>query len=564
MAALCGIPLLVSCAGPASAPAPTPRSGGTLRLLTDRPIARLDPQRLTPGVEAALVLRSVTRTLTGYPGGGVGGAAALRGDLTTDTGQAAEGGKQWSFTVRDGVRWEDGAPVTCEDVRYGVSRSFDRDQIGGGLPYPATLLDIPVVKDPAGADASAYAGPYLGTGQDYFDEAVACDGPRITFRLKLAVPDFPAIVALPVFAPYRAAVDRGAQGGLDVHSCGPYRLAAPWAPGAGGRFVRNSNWASDSDPLRRAYPDVIEVQENVPVDQVVARISGDSGADAAALSLTDLPPAWHRQLTQAGLSARMSNPRSGVVELLHPNVTVRPMSEPLARQALAMATDRVAFAAAYGAGVLTPTFSALAFDVPGAGQTSPFDTPLTGDPDAARARLVDAALALPVPVRVAYRSSPGADAAFAALLPGWQRAGFAPELHPVSGDYLQVISRPAAGQAYDVFRSVWYADYPSAGAVLPLLFDGRSNLSAEGTGRDYGSFDDAGVNTAMESAGALLDPVARAAAWGEVDLRIARLGGHVALGERRRLFVHGSAVLGYADNPLLWGWPDLAEISVAK
>ena len=95
--------------------------------------------------------------------------------------------------MREGARWEDGAPVTCEDVRYGVSRSFDRDQIGGGLPYPATLLDIPVVKDPAGTDASAYAGPYLGTGQDYFDEAVTCDGPRITFRLKLALPDLSLI-----------------------------------------------------------------------------------------------------------------------------------------------------------------------------------------------------------------------------------------------------------------------------------------------------------------------------------------------------------------------------------
>lgn len=560
---LVGVALLAACAG-APPPPPTPRSGGTLRLLSELPIARLDPQRLTPGVEAALVLRTLTRTLTGYPAGGAGGAEGLRGDLATDTGTPADGGTSWSFTLRDGPAWQDGTPVTCEDVRYGVSRSFDRDQISGGLPYPAALLDIPLVKDPSGADVSAYAGPYLRTGQDLYDEAVTCQGRRITFRLKVAVADFPAIVALPVFAPFRAETDRGAQGGLDGYSCGPYRLAAPWVPGTGGRLERNPAWRADSDPLRRAYPDVIEVQENVPAETLVARLVADEGADAAAVGLVDLPPAWYAQLAQAGLGARASNPRSGAVELLHPNFRMPPMSEPAVRQAFAIATDRVAFAAAYGAGVLSPTHSALARDVPGAHDTSPFEAPLTGDPEAARARLVAAGVTLPVPVRIAYRSSPAADSAFAALLPGWQRGGFAPELHAVPGDYLKAISAPEAAGRYDVFRSVWYADYPSAGAVLPVLFDGRANLSAQGAGRDYGSFDDAEINAAMEAAAAVLDPAARAGAWSQVDQRIARLGGHIALGERHRLLVHGSAVRGYADNPLLWGWPDLAEISVAN
>ena len=30
----------------------------------------------------------------------------------------------WSFTLRDGITWQDGKEITCADVKYGVERSF--------------------------------------------------------------------------------------------------------------------------------------------------------------------------------------------------------------------------------------------------------------------------------------------------------------------------------------------------------------------------------------------------------------------------------------------------------
>ena len=54
---------------------------------------------------------------------------------------------QWSFTIRDGVTWQDGSPVTCEDFNYGVSRTFATDIITNGPTYAIPYLDIPTDAD---------------------------------------------------------------------------------------------------------------------------------------------------------------------------------------------------------------------------------------------------------------------------------------------------------------------------------------------------------------------------------------------------------------------------------
>ena len=185
-------------------------------------------------------------------------------------------------------------------------------------------------------------------------------------------------------------------------------------------------------------------------------------------------------------------------------------------------------------------------------------------PAAAQALLTAAGIALPVQVKVAYRSSPTADAAFAALKTRWEAGGFAVELAALGENYYRTIAEPDAATAYDVFRAAWFADYPSGAAVIPSIFDGRINLTATSSGTDYGYFNDDAVNTGIEAAYAVIDPAERAAAWGALDLTIAKLGGHVALGERQRVFLHGSSITGYVDNPFFGGWPDLAAVGVAS
>lgn len=213
---------------------------------------------------------------------------------------------------------------------------------------------------------------------------------------------------------------------------------------------------------------------------------------------------------------------------------------------------------------MTPAYSALADAIPGRPTQRPAGVTPTADPVAARAALVAVGVTLPVHIRVAYRSSPAADAAYAALKAGWEKAGFEVLLDGLGEDYYRIVSAPDASGRYDVFRRSWFADYPAGAAVLPELFDGRMNLTDTGTGQDLGSFNDEAINTAIEAAQIQPDAALREQAWGTIDAKITALGGQIPLAERRRSFLRGSAVSGYVENPYLGGWVDLASIAVSR
>jgi len=558
--------------GACTAKPPAPRvtdrfqRGGTLSVLLDTPVGHWDPQRMYAGPEGAFAVRTFLRTLTTQAPAGVGFTPGLVADLATSTGVPTDSGRTWTFTLVDDAKWQDGRLVTCADVKYGVSRNFARDQITGGPPYAVALLDIPLVKDASGADAAAYAGPYTGVGQALFDKAVTCAGQQITFHLKVAAHDFDQTVSLPSFAPFRKDQDKGDASSFSVFSCGPYMLEGVWEPGNGGRFVRNRSWLAMDDPIRLAFPEVIDVREGIGTTTAIQRIIDDKGQDRYAVTYADAPPALQSQLlASTELKARVTNPDGPTVEYLVPNVRSPVMSNPAVRQAFAMSTNRDAFVAAYGGPTaMTPTYSVMARNLPGHKDFNPFGVPTSGNVAAAKEVLTRAGVALPVPVRLAYRRSDAADKAFTALKVTWDQAGFAVDLKPLGESYHRTISAPAAAAQYDVFRASWSADWPSGSTVIPNNFDGRVNLGDAGPGQDYGYFDDPAVDAAIDGAYGLVNDATRNARWGAIDEMIARAGGHIALGQEKLMFIHGSGVLGYQDNLLLGGHVDLATIQVPR
>ncbi len=281
--------LLTACGGGGSSAGGTgtPTQGGTLTYLTiAEQFNHVDPQRNYTGQDLAFFSGYVNRTLTSYAHAEGAAGAELVADMATDTGTTTDGGKTWSFTLRDGLTWEDGSEVTCQDVAYGVSRVFATDIIVDGPTYAISYLDIP-----AGDEGSQYPGPYKATAeqQALYDNAVSCDGKTITFKLNKVVADFNYTVTLLAFAPVPKAKDTGEKYDDSVVSNGPYKIES-YVKAQSMTLVRNENWNPDSDPIRKAYPDKVVV--NFAQDQAVidSRLIASAGDDAFAVSMDGIQP----------------------------------------------------------------------------------------------------------------------------------------------------------------------------------------------------------------------------------------------------------------------------------
>jgi peptide/nickel transport system substrate-binding protein len=193
---------------------------------------------------------------------------------------------------------------------------------------------------------------------------------------------------------------------------------------------------------------------------------------------------------------------------------------------------------------------------------NPFGAPTSGDPNAAKKVLQDAGKTVPINITVAYRKTATRDAAMAALKQTWDQGGFNVTLEGVqSTGYYRQISN-VSFKNRDVFWAGWGADWPSGSTVIPPLFDGRINLTANSSNQDYGWYNSDAVNRAIDAAYQIADTDAREKAWGEIDQQISKDGAVVPLVSQKFTYVHGSSIKDYSENQLFGGFPDLATIAV--
>ncbi|MBV9830963.1 MAG: ABC transporter substrate-binding protein, partial [Marmoricola sp.] len=70
-------------------------------------------------------------------------SSQLVGDLAENLGKPSDGAKTWTYTLRKGVKFEDGTPITSKDVKYAIERSnYARDVLSNGPTYfAANLID---------------------------------------------------------------------------------------------------------------------------------------------------------------------------------------------------------------------------------------------------------------------------------------------------------------------------------------------------------------------------------------------------------------------------------------
>ena len=498
--------------------APSDATGGTLRLVAGD-IDSLDPQRsYSPGVWN--LMRLYTRTLVTYSSE-PGRTDELVPDLATDTGTTPDGGRTWTFTLKDGVRFETGRAITSRDVKYGIERSFASDVIIGGPTYVLDLLDDP--QDP-------YAGPYQdeSAGKLGLASIATPDDRTISFTLSTPAPDFPFVMALPSSSPVPVESDTGDAYRFRPVSSGPYLITSVDQV-TGIVLDRNPQWDPASDAVRTALPDQVVVRSGLSgVARDQALLAGSADAD---LSGTGVQVATTSRMDDA-LAGRVDDVTTGSLRLLALPTSVAPMDNADCRAAVAAAVDRGAVQEALG-GPGNAVRSSLLW--PRALAGGPEDPDPGQDLAAARASLTACGKPDGFSTVLAVPDAPNTVKVANAIAADLAEVGIQAEVRPVDPTtyYASDVGRPSnvVAQGYGIVLATWTADFPTAASFLTPLVDGRSVRDLGNT--NYAQLADPGVNGLVDAARAATDPAVAADAWRQVVTAVGATGVYVPLAENR-------------------------------
>src|SRR5690625_7502488 len=63
-------------------------------------------------------------------------------DLATGLGEVSDDGLTWTYTLKDGIKFDNGDPITSAEMKFGISRAWD-PEIGIGSPWVKQVIDAP-------------------------------------------------------------------------------------------------------------------------------------------------------------------------------------------------------------------------------------------------------------------------------------------------------------------------------------------------------------------------------------------------------------------------------------
>jgi peptide/nickel transport system substrate-binding protein len=510
--------------------APSDADGGTLRVVAGE-IDSLDPQRsYAPGVWN--LMRLYTRTLVTYSSA-PGETDTLVPDLATDLGTPADNGLTWTFTLREGVRFENEQPITSRDVKYGIERSFASDVVVGGPIRAVELLDDP---------DNPYPGPYQDEAADRLGlPAIETPDDRtVVFRLRAATPDFPYVLALPSSSPVPIAADTGAGYGADPVSSGPYAITSVDAQ-TGIVLDRNPQWDPATDDVRTALPDQVVVRTGLSgPERDQALLAGSADVDISATGIQRVTQA--RLADGAGgdvpLEDRVDEVPTGALRVLALPTDVAPMDNADCRAAVAAAVDRGGVQQALGGSTDARTTSRL---WPAGLEGGPDESDAGPDPDAAQESLAACGLPDGFSTVLAVVDAPASVAVAQVLADQLAEVGITVEVRPLpaASFYARDVGDPdnVRAQGFGMVLATWTAVVPTPSAFLVPLVDGRSVSRVGNT--NYARLADPAVDALVDTAVAAGTDAAARGAWREVATASGATGAYVPLAEAQLQLLSG-------------------------
>ncbi|WP_225833250.1 ABC transporter substrate-binding protein [Streptomyces sp. NK08204] len=551
MAAALGLVTVAGCGGAdgGDGQGASASKGGTLHVLSSLDLEHLDPARnyVTSSEDVG---RLIYRTLTTYAAAPGPAGGKIVPDLATDTGRPSDGARTWTFTLKAGVKFEDGRPIASRDIKYGVERSFAAE-LPEGPPYARMWL----------AGGRSYKGPYKD--KHGLASIETPDGRTIVFKLNRPVADFGSAVSLPIFAPVPQDKDTGIRYDSRPFSSGPYRIG-DFEPKKQLTLVRNTHWSPATDTVRKGLPDKVVIDLNLDPAVVDQRLIAAQGQDADAVAFEPVGPASVGPvMANPAVRKRLVTGESINTRYLSINTRHKPLDDVRVRQAIAYALDKDALRTARGgpiAGQLATTL--LPPSLPGAVTDDPFPSPSgKGDPAKAKALLAQAGHASGLSLTLDTPATAGGQAQGEAVQASLAKAGIKVKINAISSSaFYSTVGNTA--QEHDLVIDGWTPDWPGASTYLPLVFDGRL-ITSEGN-NNHAQYGSAKVNARIDAIARMKDPAAAATAYGSLAQQIMRDAPVVPFLWDKAAVLVGPHVTGAYGHIAYVGRLDLVSLGLRK
>ncbi|MER7729464.1 ABC transporter substrate-binding protein [Streptomyces erythrochromogenes] len=477
------------------------KKGGELKFVGTQDADSWDPQRGYYGFMWDFS-RYYTRQLISFKPGPGKESTELVPDLATAKAEISDGGKTYKYTLKDNVTWEDGSPVTAQDIKYGIQRTWAQDVISGGPVYLQQVLD----------PKTEYQGPYKDTAPDKLGlKAIETpDAKTIIFKLPTPNGDFEQMLAMPAASPVKQDKDTAAKYGLKPFSNGPYKIDS-YEPNKSMKLSRNENYKPESDTIRKALPDSISVTFMANADDMDKRLmNGEFDLDINATGIGQAA----RATALKDHKGNLDNGQTGFIRYAVMPQTVAPFDNIECRKAVIYAADKKSLQTARGGpqagGDIAPNMLPLGIKGSDA-KYDPYEVLKNdGKPnlDKAKEALKACGKESGFKTTIAVRNNKPVEVATAVSLQNaLKQVGIEADVDQFDGAQTSgIIGSPKVvkEKGYGIIIMGWGADFPTGQGFSQPLVDGRFILQSGNN--NFSELNDPAINTLFDQAIAETDP----------------------------------------------------------
>ncbi|SFF54572.1 peptide/nickel transport system substrate-binding protein [Actinacidiphila alni] len=532
------------------------KKGGTVVMENSDVPDSLDPGNTYYGWVQNFSRLYARTLLTFKPAAGKDGLTVVP-DLATGLGKASADAKTWTYTIRSGLKYDDGTPITTKDIKYAIERSnFAPEALSNGPTYFKSYLE--------GGDK--YQGPYKDKNPNGIASIETPNDTTIVFHLAKPFADFDYLATFSQTAPVPQAKDDGAGYVKHIVSSGPYKFAS-YTEGAGATLVRNPQWSKANDPVRTALPDRYQIKfkvDAVTIDNNL--LAGNTTVDSGGTGVT---PQTQAKVTGPKYKSSTDDSYAGATAYMAINPKVKPFDNIECRKAVEYAIDKVSVQTAIGGSVKGDVATTLL--PPTVNGYAKFDEFPTEGNKGDKAKAKDALTKCGHPngfsVNMTARSDRPAEMAQAtAVQNSLKQVGINASIksYPAGKYFSNFAGVPSYVHEHQLglMMTAWGADWPTGYGFLDQIVDG-SAIKPSG-GNNLQELNDPAINKALSDAISNTDAAARTKAWGDIDKMVVDTATVVPLIYRKNLLYRPDNATNVTVTQAYLGMYDYLLLSSSK